>query len=57
MLIVTFVSTVGIVLVLIPGFLEGPLVRWLTRIPKIGGAIESLLDAIRIYRSKRLCSF
>ncbi len=56
-LIVTFVSTVGIVLVLIPGFLEGPLVNWLTRIPKIGAAIESLLQAIQIYRSKRLVLF
>lgn len=56
-LIVTFVSTVGIVLVLLPGFLEGPLMRWLTRIPKIGGAIESLLQAIQIYRSKRLVLF
>lgn len=56
-LIVTAVSTVGIVLVLLPGFLEGPLVRGLTRIPKIGPAIESLLQAIRIYRSKRLVLF
>jgi hypothetical protein len=48
---------VGIALVLIPGFLEGPLMRRLTRIPKIGGAMESLLDAVRIYRSKRLVLF
>jgi len=53
-LVVTLVSTVGIVLILLPGFLEGPLMRGLTRIPKIGHAIESLLDAVRIYRSKRL---
>ena len=56
-LVLTFVSTVGIALVLIPGFLEGPLMRRLTRIPKIGGAMESLLDAVRIYRSKRLVLF
>lgn len=56
-LIVTFVSTVGIMLILLPGFLEGPLMRWLTRMPKIGGAIESLLQAIRTYRSKRLVLF
>ena len=56
-LIVTFVSTVGIVLVLLPGFLEGPLMRGLIRIPKIGHAIESLLHAVRIYRSKRLVLF
>ena len=56
-LIVTAVSTVGIVLVLIPGFLEGPLVRWLTRVPKVGAAIESLLDAIQLYRSRQLVLF
>jgi len=56
-LILTIVSTVGIALVLIPGFLEAPLIQWLTRIPKIGGAIESLLDAVRIYRGKRLVLF
>ena len=56
-LIVTSISTVGIVLVLLPGFLEGPLMRGLTRIPKIGGAIDSLLEAIQIYRGKRLVLF
>jgi len=56
-LIVTFVSTVGILLVLLPGFLEGRLMKGLTRIPKIGGAIQSLLDAILVYRSKRLVLF
>ena len=56
-LIVTFVATVGISLVMIPGFLEGPLVRWMTWIPKIGPAIDSLLAAIRIYRSKRFVLF
>jgi hypothetical protein len=54
---VTFASTLGIILVLVPGFLEGPLVQALTRIPKIGGAIQSLLNAILIYRSKRLVLF
>ena len=56
-LIVTVVSTVGIALILLPGFLEGPLMRWLTRIPKIGTAIDSLLQAIQIYRSRRLVLF
>jgi uncharacterized protein (TIRG00374 family) len=56
-LIVTLVSTVGIVLILLPGFLEWRLIRGLTRIPKIGHAIESLLEAIQIYRSKRLVLF
>jgi glycosyltransferase 2 family protein len=56
-LIVTFVSTVGIVLILVPGFLEGRLMRSLTRIPKVGPAIDSLLQAILIYRSKRFVLF
>ena len=38
----------------VPGRAAG---RGMTRIPKIGGAIESLLDAIQIYRSKRLVLF
>ena len=56
-LIVTFVSTLGIVLVLLPGFLEGPLVRGVTRLPKIGGAIEVFSMQSAIYRSKRLVLF
>jgi len=56
-LLLNLVSTVGITLVLIPGFLEGRLMQGLTRIPKIGGAIQSLLDAVLIYRSKRLVLF
>lgn len=35
---------------LAPGFSEGQLARFLTRTPKIGGAIESLFDAVRLYR-------
>jgi len=53
-LIITLASTVGITLVLLPGFLEGRLMQGLTRIPKIGAAIQSMLDAVLIYRSKRL---
>ena len=56
-LIVTVVSTVGLFLILLPGFLEGPLVSWTTRLPKIGPAIESVFDAVRIYRSKRFVLF
>ena len=56
-LIATAVSTIGIAMILVPGFLEGPLVRAIVRIPKAGHAIGSLLDAIKIYRSKRLVLF
>jgi uncharacterized protein (TIRG00374 family) len=53
-LILTAVSTAGIALVLIPGFLESRFVGLFTSIPKIGHALDSLLDAIKIYRSKRV---
>jgi hypothetical protein len=56
-LIVTAVSTVGIALVLIPGFLESRFVQIFTRLPKLGHAINSLLEAIVIYRSRRLVLF
>lgn len=56
-LIVTAVSTVGIALVLIPGFLEGRLVQAFTRIPRVGRAISGLIDAMIIYRAKRVVLF
>jgi len=51
---ITAVATVGIAWLLLPGVLEGPFMQSLTRIPKIGHAVSSLLDALRIYRSNRL---
>jgi hypothetical protein len=52
-LAVTAVSTVGIVILLIPGVLEGRWLIALARSPKIGPAVDSLLVALRIYRSDR----
>ena len=57
MLVVAVVSTIGIVLILLPGFLEGPFVQAFTKIPKVGRAISSLLDAIMIYRERRAVLF
>ncbi len=57
---ITLVSTVGIVLVLIPGFLEwmdGVFARAEKRAPKVGHAIRSLLDAIKVYRGERAVLF
>ncbi|MEI8375318.1 MAG: lysylphosphatidylglycerol synthase transmembrane domain-containing protein [Planctomycetota bacterium] len=51
------IATVGIALLLLPGVLEGSFMRALTRIPKVGRAIGSLLDALLIYRSNRLALF
>jgi hypothetical protein len=51
------VATVGIAWILVPGVLEGPIIQSMTRIPKIGQAVGSLLDALRIYRSNRSALF
>ena len=51
---ITAVSTVGGIAVLtIPAMLEGRLATAMTRLPKVGRAIESLLTALRIYREDR----
>lgn len=55
--IVTAVSTLGIALVLLPGFLEATMKLGLTRLPKVGEAIKSLIDAVLIYRSRRMVLF
>jgi len=51
---ITFALTVagglGIAVLLIPGVTEGKLTRALGRIPRAGHAIESLIEAIRMYR-------
>jgi hypothetical protein len=54
---ITVVATLGIAWLLVPGVLEGSFVQSLTRIPKIGRAVGSLLDALRLYRSNRLVLF
>ena len=53
----TAAATAGITWLLLPGVLEGPFIQSMTRIPKIGRAIGSLLDALRIYRSNRTVLF
>ncbi|MGA2254892.1 MAG: lysylphosphatidylglycerol synthase transmembrane domain-containing protein [Thermoguttaceae bacterium] len=54
---ITAATTAGIAWLLFPGVLEGSFIQSMTRIPKIGRAIGSLLDALRIYRSNRLVLF
>ena len=57
---VTAVATVGITLVLIPGFLElmDALFAAVERgVPKVGHAVRSLLEAIKVYRSRRAVLF
>jgi hypothetical protein len=51
---ITLLSTVGgLAVLMIPATLEGRLATAMTRLPKVGPAIESLLAALRIYREDR----
>lgn len=52
MLLLTIVSTVGLGIMLGPDWAEGRLIRALGRIPRIGRSLESLIQAIRMYRNK-----
>jgi glycosyltransferase 2 family protein len=49
-LIVTAISTVGLAIVFVPGVLEGGLVQSLTRLPRVGRPIGSLIEALALYR-------
>lgn len=51
-LLCTAVAIVTVILVLIPRFSHGRLVRSLTRIPKVGPIIGRLLIAVGIYRTR-----
>jgi glycosyltransferase 2 family protein len=51
------IGTVGIVVLMIPGVLGGRLIESLTRIPRAGRHIGSLLDALRLYRKKPMVVF
>ncbi len=51
--VTTAVATAGVGVMLIPGVLGGPLTEVFARIPKVGPAIKSLFDAIKIYRAKQ----
>jgi glycosyltransferase 2 family protein len=49
---ITLVSTLGLALVMVPGAAVEGVVLAIGRIPRIGRPLKSLLDAIRMYRSK-----
>lgn len=51
-LLVTAGSTVALAMLFIPGITNGRLTRSLGRLPKIGHVLESLIDAVRMYRRK-----
>ena len=52
-LALTVVGTVGVAIVLYTGVLDGRWVKSLARLRRIGSAVGSLTDAMRIYRSDR----
>lgn len=52
--ILTVVGTVGFALVLVPGFATSPLWEVMQQIPKIGPALMSVLEAVRMYRRQPL---
>jgi uncharacterized protein (TIRG00374 family) len=51
-LVLTAVGTAGIVMLFIPGVTNGRLTRLLGSLPRIGRIVESLIDAVRMYRQK-----
>ncbi len=51
-LALTAVGTLGVSAMLLPGSTNGKLTRALGRLPRIGHALESLFDAVRMYRRK-----
>ncbi len=53
-IVATLVSTAGIAWILLPGVLEGRFMQMLSRIPRVGRHVESLLQALTIYRSRRV---
>ncbi len=48
--LLTAVGALAIMMLLTPGFTEGRLTGALGRLPRIGPAIESLIEAVRLYR-------
>lgn len=46
----TGIAIVGLVIVLLPGFTQGSLVEFVTRIPRLGPIFERLIGSLRMYR-------
>jgi len=51
-ILATGLGGIGVLLLLIPGFTNGMLSKWLTALPKIGATCERLITAVRMYRDK-----
>lgn len=52
MLIITAVSTVGVIVVLLPDPSQGRTTRWIGRIPYAGPLLLRIVDAIQMYRER-----
>jgi glycosyltransferase 2 family protein len=52
MFLITLVSTVGLIVVMAPGAVVESVIRAIGTIPRVGHPLKSLIDAIRMYRSK-----
>jgi hypothetical protein len=50
----TLLGGLGIVMVLVPGFTRGSLSEWLAGLPRIGGTLQQLISAVRMFRDKPL---
>jgi uncharacterized protein (TIRG00374 family) len=49
---VTIACTVGIMVVALPSFGRSPLYEWLHDLPKVGGTLQRVTTAVRIYRDR-----
>jgi uncharacterized membrane protein YbhN (UPF0104 family) len=49
-LVVTAVSTVGVISSLLPDYTQGKSTRWLAKIPKVGTPLLKLVNAVHMYR-------
>jgi glycosyltransferase 2 family protein len=54
---VTVIGAIGIAVLMIPAMTEGKLARSLGRIPRVGKALDSLIEAMRMYRRKPMVLF
>ncbi len=50
--LLTLLGAVGLGLLITPGFTDGRGTRALARLPRVGPALESLIEAVRMYRRK-----
>ncbi len=50
--VLTAAGTIGVVVLITPGFTDGRVTRALAGLPRVGPGVESLIEAVRMYRRK-----